>query len=155
MSNNPKQSWSEWSDENSEAIEAAQAASAEPCGETTGQARALAVAPGSAEQRALSLRAAILWGEGDESLAVSLGVAAAMEPTEDEGSCAARLLASEVRRLNNIIDAAHRATELECTCGGNPAEDPECCPACKVYHRLEAAKRHFSPNVEDQQRARA
>jgi hypothetical protein len=48
MSNNPKQSWAEWSDENSPAIEAAQAAPAEPCSEPTGQARALAVAPGSA-----------------------------------------------------------------------------------------------------------
>lgn len=42
--------------------------------------------------------------------------------------------------LLGIIDAAHRATEQECTCGGNPADDPKCCPACKVYHRLEAAK---------------
>ena len=65
----------------------------------TEQRNSLARATGSAEQRALSLEAAILWGEGDESLEVSLGVAAAMEPTEDEGSTAARLLAAEVRRL--------------------------------------------------------
>lgn len=45
-----------------------------------------------------------------------------------------------LRGLLEIIDAAHRATEQECTCGGNPANDPACCPACKVYHRLEAAK---------------
>ena len=31
--------------------------------------------------------------------------------------------------LFGIIDAAHRATEQECTCGGNPADDPKCCPA--------------------------
>ena len=49
-------------------------------------------------------------------------------------------MARATQILLGIIDAAHRATEQECTCGGNPADDPKCCPACKVYHRLEAAK---------------
>ena len=50
--------------------------------------------------------------------------------------------------LLGIIDAAHRATEQECTCGGNPADDPKCCPACKVYHRLEAAKAASMSNTK-------
>ena len=50
--------------------------------------------------------------------------------------------------LLGIIDAAHRATEHECTCGGNPADDPQCCPACKVYHRLEAAKAASMSNTK-------
>ena len=54
--------------------------------------------------------------------------------------------------LLGIIDAAHRATEQECTCGGNPADDPKCCPACKVYHRLEAAKAASMSNVRNQPR---
>ena len=54
-----------------------------------------------------------------------------------------------LRGLLGIIDAVHRATEQECTCGGNPANDPQCCPACKIYHRLEAAKAASMSNKAD------
>jgi hypothetical protein len=97
-----------------------------------------AVSPGSAEQRPVSLEAAILWGEGDESLPVSLGIAAAMEPTEDEGSTAARLLAAEVRRLREALYAV--TTQLEhverlrrMDCGPIPATlSPEVIAAAKL-----------------------
>lgn len=59
--------------------------------------------------------------------------------------------AVDVESLQQIIAAAGRATEAECSCGGHPADDPQCCPACKVYHRIEAAKRAME-NAADQPR---
>jgi len=34
------------------------------------------------------------------------------------------------------IHAAELATQAHCTCGGNPPENPKCCPACHIYHAL-------------------
>lgn len=59
----------------------------------------------------MALEASLLWGEGSKELAVSLGIAGAMMSTEDEGSCAARLLAAEVRRLQAVERAARRMTD--------------------------------------------
>lgn len=48
---------------------------------------------------------------------------------------------AEVVKLRNIVETADFATHAECTCGGKPDNDATACPACKIYHRIEAAKR--------------
>ncbi len=53
----------------------------------------------------------------------------------------ARALEREIAALNSIVAAADFATTAECTCGGNGENDPKACPACKIYHRIQAAKR--------------
>lgn len=34
------------------------------------------------------------------------------------------------------LDAVTLATNEHCTCGGSPADDPNACVACKMYHDL-------------------
>lgn len=40
------------------------------------------------------------------------------------------------REKDALLQRLGRVTQDECTCGGNPYEDPLACPACKVYHRM-------------------
>lgn len=44
---------------------------------------------------------------------------------------------SSMLEMREIIKRTLRSTiNRNCTCGGRGPEDPECCPACKVWHEL-------------------
>ena len=42
------------------------------------------------------------------------------------------------KRKARLVEALGRAVNEYCECGGSGPDHPQCCDACKIYHRVKA-----------------